>query len=163
MTLPDTIYTNKATLMGSAYWKLNSSLGFLFGSPSEDDIFTYSDLIDGNDALMHDYITGESISAAQTASLMLYGDDTAHVWTVSQAEYEKGTWFLFGQTFLPWFPMPSDGNGEYLRRNNNAQVTSFNKLRMDVLTPTLMTVAKIGVPVAAVTLGSYYGYKKFYK
>jgi hypothetical protein len=163
MSLPQTIYTNKASLMGSLYWNLNSSLGFLLGSPSDDDVFTYSDLVtdEAQDGGMQDYITSVPSNSPFASSLSY--NNTTRVWTVSQEEYEKGDWFLFGSTALPWFPPPSDGNGEYLRRNNNSQISSYNKLRMDVLTPTLMTAAKLGLPMAAVAAGGYFGYKKYYK
>lgn len=153
MTLPDTIYTYKASLMGSIYYNLNYSLGNLLGAPSTD--FTYSDVImviagSNADISPKDYITLQ-----ETTGDSLVGDESTYVWSVSQDEYEKGDWFLFGSTMLPWFPPPSDPAipGNYLRRNGTSQVSSFNKGRMAVLMPTLMTVAKIVVPTVGLGVG----------
>ena len=156
MTLPDTIYTNKATFLGSVYYNLNELAGNLLGAPSTEDYFTYSDVVDAN-GQAQDYITSQVKPDAWT----LENDYTTTVWTVPEDEWEKGDWFLFGKTWLPWFPQPSDGNGNYLRRNDITQVTSFNKARWAVLMPTLMTIAKIAGPTIAVGVAGWYGYKKY--
>jgi hypothetical protein len=157
MTLPASIYTNEATFLGSVYYNLNAMTGNLLGRPSTEDYFKYSDVIDSNNQAI-DYITGE----VQPDAWTLNNDYTTWVWTVDQDEWLKGDWFLFGKTWLPWFPQPSDGSGNYLRRNSVNQVTSFNKARWEVLKPTLLSAAKIIGPTAAVAAAGWYGYKKYY-
>ena len=134
----------------------------MLGEPTDDEMKLYSDIV-YSDGHFIDYISGASMDGVVPGSgtNALTGTNTTYLNNVTQQDWEDGDWFLFGMTFLPWFPMPADPNnpGGYIRRNNASYETKFNKARVAVLIPTGITVAKI----AGVSLGAYYGSKLAYR
>lgn len=147
--------TNKADLLGSLIYNINASTGFALGV-GPDDHYLYSDGITGTPH-PKDYITGEEIdeSSIDVGSFLTY-DHTMFIGTLDNVDYYKGDWFLFGISWLPWFPPPAkpDGKGRY-RRYDMKYNTVFNKARSDVLIPTMITIGK----VTGIAVGTYYGLK----
>ena len=151
--------TNQSDLLGSIFYNFNQMTGWMLGDPSDVDIKLYSDIVI-HDGKHVDYITlAEATEPPGAGFISLTYDDTTYLNNVTQEEWEQGDWFLFGIKSLPWFPMPSDGAGGYLRRNNAGYVSRFNKARSSVLTPTLITAAKLTGASMGVYYGTKYGYR----
>lgn len=146
--------TNNTDFAGSLMYNLN----FLIGTtPTLDDMVKYSDVV-YNSGTYKDYVTLQPTTLDGTATSFISYDNTIYVYSEDEATYETGDWFLFGQTWLPFFPPPSV-NGQYQFRKRIDNQIYYNKARMGVLLPTMITVGKL----AGITAGVYFGGKMAYK
>ena len=160
------LLTNHASILGSMYYNVNELSGWMLSEPTDVEMRLYSDIVTGPGSSWIDYLNGDSIPSGYPpgpGTNALTYDNTTYKNSLSQADWEKGDWFLFGMTFLPWFaPAPDpETPGNYLRRDGHWE-TRYNKMRSQVLIPTAITAAKIG----GVGVGVYFGSKlanKMYK
>eukprot|EP00035_Acanthoeca_spectabilis_P019360 m.420825 g.420825 ORF g.420825 m.420825 type:complete len:161 (+) comp16846_c2_seq32:7548-8030(+) len=138
-----TTYSNQADFGGSLMYNINEMTGFMLSENTDDAAHKYSDVIAPGNNTYNDYITNQ---AAQGFTQLggVTGANTTYRAILTQAQYEEGDWFVGGQTWLPWFPPPSDGQGGYIYRHDWQNTVYFNKARSAVLIPTATTVAKIG-------------------
>ena len=153
------VRTNKADFVGSVFYNINRMTGYTFGvSPA--DHYLYSDGGTENGVLV-DYITLEPLDekGEDIISALTY-DHTVWKRIFNEDDYYNGDWFLFGQTWLPWFAPPptNDGKG-WLRRGDPNDNSVSNKASIPVLIPTAMSAVK----VLGITLAAYYGVNYGYR
>jgi len=153
-------YTNKADFFGSLMYNVNYMTGFLLGDPTAIQLQLHSDTC-FHDGKQVNYISlvEDTVDYGDPGVTALAYENTHYMNPMTDEEWAKGDWFLFGRTFLPWFAPPKGTNGGYVRRHDMNDVTAFNKASFPVLIPTLVTAAKVGAAVTAVGAASWYGYK----
>ena len=150
--------SNSSSVWGALYYNFNEVTGSMLGEPTVRDRMLYSDIVDPLFSIEFvNYLTGvpETDMSKGSPSVSVVSD------TISPEEWLAGDWFLFGQTWLPWFaPInPPDQGDRYLIRRSVTREMMYNPLSMPILTPTLMSMAK----VTGIGLGGYFGAKYGYE
>jgi hypothetical protein len=171
---------------GALRYNLNSMLGWIFGAPSNVNVYTYSDLFYGDptntDSGMIYYDIANPSTVVFTAydttysdqtlvkiisAIMSGGDDVLSAASLTPIAYSAkygASDGLFNMSWLPWNVMGlSDGTNYNVKTYYDGGVLNVNPLRREVLWIKLFTFLKI----SGLTLGSYalvkYGLKKYKK
>ena len=170
---------------GALKYNTNSMLGWVFGKPTGDEIYMYSDIVyneqngtpQGQEYLdiAHSQtvlfttvnMAYDKILYTIVSSIMTAGDDTLHFAPLSPTDYKQmygKSDGLLNMSFLPWNPMGilDKATGNYnVKTYWNGGVVSVNPMRREILFIKLFTFLKI----SGISLGSYalikYGMKKY--
>ena len=120
-------YTNKADFFGSLMFNVNYMTGFLLGDPTAIQMQLHSDTcFHGGEQVNYISLVEDTVDYGDPGIGALTFDDTHYMNPMTDEDWAKGDWFLFGRTFLPWFAPPKGTNGGYVRRNDSNDATAFN-------------------------------------
>jgi len=157
---------NQADKWGSLKYNINHATGFLMGAPTPNDIFLYSDLVWSPAQTTVDYVTFIKEYTDLVNGANLTGQQRTRQYPMDVERWQKGDWFIAGQTWLPWFAPPVNPDPKadpvleyYTMRTDDTFGLVYNQFSMPVLKPTLMSVAKL----VGIGIGSYYGVKYGYR
>jgi hypothetical protein len=169
-------------MFGSIYYKINQSLGWIFGPPTVDEIVLYSDLAWGVEGgYISDYILMEDdpdkfkqyddkaykdpVRDGKASDFLTY-ENFIHSQALTEDDYKAGPWFLLGITFFPWNAPIQDSQGVYrVRVKSDEKRTKLpaNPMRSGVLYQNTLTIAKIVGISAGLWFGGKFAYKKLMK
>ena len=166
---------------GALKYNVNSMLGWVFGKPTDNDVYIYSDIVFSNpnsqdfvnisnpNTVLFTYSNStafaDQVLAKILSSTMANGDNVLQPQILSISEYKAlyaKSDGLLGMSWLPWNVMGlSDGTNYNVKQYYDGGVLNINPLRREVLFIKLFTFLKI----SGISLGSYalikYGMKKY--
>jgi hypothetical protein len=158
---------------GALKYNLNSMLGWVFGKPTGNDVYIYSDMvfvtIDGKlsfadianpDVVVfgaYTVLVGNQVLSNILNAIMVDGDNVLLNQTLTPIQYKEAyskSDGLLGMSFLPWNVMAllDKTSGNYnIKTYYDGGVLNVNPLRTEVLWIKLFTFLKI----SGISLGSY--------
>ena len=170
---------------GALKYNVNSMLGWVFGKPTGNEIYMYSDLIyteisagqagqeysdiaDPSTVLFTDAnLAYNIILTTIVSSIMTAGENTLHSNSLSPTDYKKTygkSDGLLNMSWLPWNPMGilDKSTGNYnIKTYWTGDIVNVNPMRREILFIKLFTFLKI----SGISLGSYasikYGMRKY--
>ena len=168
---------------GALKYNVNSMLGWVFGKPSDNDVYIYSDIVFSNpdsqnfvnisnlDTVLFTYSNStafaDQVLAKILSSTMSDGDNVLQPQSLSISQYKAlyaKSDGLLNMSWLPWNVMSilDKTSGNYnIKTYYDGGVLNVNPLRREVLFIKLFMFLKI----SGISLGSYalikYGIKKY--
>ena len=164
---------------GALKYNINSMLGWVFGKPSDNDVYIYSDIVFSNpdsqnfvnisnpNTVLFTYSNSTAFADQVLAKIlsltMSDGENVLQPHSLSISQYKTlygKSDAMLGMTWLPWNVMGlSDGTNYNIKTYYDGGVVNVNPLRREVLWIKLFTFLKI----SGISLGSYALIKYSYK